>query len=414
VSDSRWLVVSGKPGGAESPAAAEGGGLFASPSPPEVAAGEFWTLLTETRQSGLGEGPVTEGWAPREKDAEEERGGRAGAAEKPQAAPPRKFSEVRFDLRYPDYFKRAAEARKKAQNALVDPYTDLICEFGEINPNQPPWELSRASSYAYAASANLQLGRLALVNWHLRAAEAAFQRGVKADSHDPDIWWHLGVVRLFRRKHQGAIGALKTACDYRPGDLRSRIAFGLAHYHNQDYAAAEEYFGYEKGPEGRGIGARSFLICCLRMQGKWERASMEIQSLAQSSIPAWKEMAAQCARCVARGEGKAAPEKPRRHLLRAAKSAAIIGLLFFWIFHNWEDLRKLAEQLRRVDLKAAVWPAVGLLLAVAAHLKRLLKQRSPQESFGDGVEDLPCWQTRTWMRPPRLDLFGQHAEISRN
>ncbi|NIM06992.1 MAG: tetratricopeptide repeat protein [Armatimonadetes bacterium] len=433
MTESQWSTVLEKSAQEESPASGGFLQLFAPQPQPEPEWERVWTLLTEPRQTGLGEGLITEGWMPRETEEDEkiedlqpksgsdiwrtreeiEKQAKEREEELLESRPVRKEADIRIDLRHEDYFRRMAEARQKAQNALIDPYTDLLSEFGKVDLHPAAWERSKANSYAFAAGANLELGRLAVARWHPRAAESAFRKAVKADAHDPDAWWHLGIARLLRRKNRAAIHALENAYDYRPGDARSRIALGLAYYHNQEYGAAEEYFRYEKGPEGRGASARSFLICSLRMQGKWEQARMEIQALSQNPLSSWKEMAAQCARCVDRGEGVAPEKKSKRPLITAAKIIAILAIAFSWIFYNLEEFRQLAEHFRRIDLKAVIMPIVLLVLAFTQHLKRIFKSKEPKELYGDGAEDLPCWQTRTWMRAPRLDIFGQHADISR-
>ncbi len=403
---------------------------FLSPLPPEPEWESVWTMLTEPRHVGLGEGLVTEVWTERQGagDRGQESGVKSlesgvwGQQQQPktrqeekeaQLAPERRSPDFRFDGRREGYFRQMAEARRKAKNALVDPYTDLVCEFAEVNPQAAAWERAKVNSYGYAGEANLRLGKAGIVNWSLREAEASFQRAVKADPHDPEAWRHLGIVRLFRRRPKGAVEALKTALDCRAGDARSRISLGMAHYHNQDYAAAEDCFRYEIGPDDRGTGARSFLICSLRMQGKWDQARMQIQALAQHPLAGWKEMAAQCSRCVDRGEGVGDGEKQRRTRFRAGTLVAILGGLFVWITYFLNEFRRLAEAIKKVDWKAAALPAAWLVIMLAQHLRRGLKQQTSKEVLGDGESDMPCWQTRTWMRPQRLDIFGHPGEIER-
>jgi len=419
---SRWETISEKPPEGEPSVPLRLEDLFALPPPPEPEWEQVRTVLTEPRQMGLGEGLVTEVWMPPQEEPgpgesveESEKEKRERAQQKKTGVPglTRKFPALRYDGRHEGYFREVAEARRKARNALIDPYTDLACEFADVSAEAARWERLKRRAYAYAASANLQVGRLEITNWSLRAGEAAFLRAVKADAHDPEAWWHLGIVRLLRRRNKEAVEALRTACDYRPGDGRSRIALGLAHYHNCDYAAAEECFRYERGAEGRGVGARSFLICALRMQGKWEQARREIQALAQHPLAGWREMAGQCVRCVERGEGVRKPEKRRRPLLTAGKAAAVVGAVVAWVLYNLEEIRRLAEHFKKIDPKAFVLPAAWLVLALGQHLKRALKEKTSKELFGDGEEDLPCWQTRSWMRPHRLDIFGHPMEIPR-
>ena len=426
MADSKWRSITREATGGDSDAPAGPHDIYTPAAAPEPNWEEMRCLLSEPRQTGLGEGPVTEGWLPRRSD---ENGGLQSLNDQEPPAeglkgllqslqedkppPPRVWPTLRLDLTFPDYFRRVAAARGKARNALIDPYTELLAEFGDIDPAQASYDAATSYSYAYAAAANLQQGRRAVAAWHLRAAEASFRKAAKADAHDPDILWHLGAAQLLRRKNRRAVTALKTCCAYRPGDARTRVTLGLAHFHNQDYPAAEECFHYEKTSEGRGAAVRSLLICSLRMQQKWEQASMEALALSQSFPATWREMAAQCNRCLNRGEAHASAQVKGRSLAAAARIGLVVTLVLIFLVLSFHRLNPLLEQLKRVRLEAIIGPAIFIILAVIENAKRALKKRSSRELFGDGAEDLPCWQTRTWMRPPRLDIFGQHAEITR-
>jgi len=437
--DTRWTTAIKEPE-EESSASVKLEEMFTSPVPPEPDWEQVWTLLTEQRQLGLGEDLATEAWLPRPKEGapaapeaprypaagrtmtgdikkfvkhqiEQEKARREGREE---ALPGPRRAIVRYDTRHANYFQLMGEARKKCKNALIDPYTDIFSEFSTVGSVKTEWERPKTRSYAYAAEANLKIGRQQIVNSALRAAESSFRRALRADAHDAEAWWHYGIVKLLRRKNKAAVEALETACNYRPGDSLNRITLGIAHYHNRDYASAEDCFRYERSPEGRGVGARSFYICALRMQGKWDAARMEIQALAQHPLPAWKEMAAQCARCVDRGEGLVVEKKPVNKYWTLAKIAGAVAFPAYLIFANLDEIARAAESIKKFRWESTIVPVVFLLLALASHFRSALKPKElPKSPFGDGQEDLPCWQTRAWMRPHRLDVFGQPMEIPR-
>jgi Flp pilus assembly protein TadD len=430
--------------------------FFAPPPSPEPEWGRVFSLLSEPRQIGLGEGLATEAWlspddklsapalpdapAPAQSDPYRWSGLKPGllarlaktvAAQQMRAETmARAFGQegmqiinrdkptIRYDARNYNYLNQMAAARMRATNALVDPYTDMIATFKMEESvtsvvQEIAWERQRIHSYTNAAYANQQLGKLSISHWHLRGAESAFERAIRADAHDAESWWALGIVKLLRRKNKQAVKALRNACDYRPGDARSRIALGIAQYHSQDYAGAEETLNYEKGSDGIRVGARSFLACACRMQGKWDTARMEIHALAQNSVPAWKEMAAQCARCIDRGEEGTPAAKPRSSFKKQAKYLAGAG---FALFAIWGEFEKATEQIRHgniILIALSVFILLVMVIGLFGELKPNMKENITKGPFGDGREDLPCWQTRSWMRPHKLDLFGQPMDIPR-
>lgn len=439
--------------------------FFSPPPPPEPDWEHVRTILTEPRQIGLGEGLATEVWTPEKPPAppepeasddvenpyvlrrtfreqlhtvlEEQRRTLHGlyhseAVERAQTRirkqaerwlgepgaestlMKRRMPDARYDARHRNYVRMVSEAHAKAKNALIDPYTDLIAEFAGNEQIEEAWERPQARSYAFASGANMQLGKLHVRSWSLRSAESAFINALKADAHDPEAWWYLGVVKLFRRKERDAVRALRTACDYRPCDTRCRIALGVAQYHRRNYAAAEDCFRYDKSSEGRGVGARSFLICSARMQGRWDMARMEIAALSQSPIPAWKDMADQCARCVDRGEaleGKRTSEGPQ--ILSVVGILALIVAFVYWILSHKDMILSLVSHPENARVEDFIVPGVLVALALVLQSWRASRRRQTIDLYGDGKEDLPCWQTRSWMRPHRLDVFGQPMEIPR-
>lgn len=401
----------------------------------------IWTVLTEPRHNGLGEGPVTEGWLVRPEIA-------AGAAELQQYALPyketgifnalaeqgkkaaalsdkylvldsernatkRKQANLRIDLRRPNIFKNIAETCRQATHALIDPYTLMLSEFSSVESAAKAGEPSKAGAYAYASRSNLEAGRVQLVQWNLHNAQSAFKKAIRSEYHNAEVWWHLGLVLLLRRRTKGAVKAFGQASSCAPGNSRMRLGLGLAHFHQRNYVAAAEAFGYEKGLDNQGCGARSFLACALRMQGKWAEARQELTQLAESPISAWQEMAGQCRRCIERAQENASSKVVRRSrgklALQLGLAVSATGAL---VFSKLETIERLIKNYRQVDVGLLV--VVALMASwLAIWLVRLVRNGKPGELFGDGFEDLPCWQTRTWLRPPKLDVFGQHLEMER-
>jgi tetratricopeptide (TPR) repeat protein len=400
------------------------------PPPPAMEAvnwPEVWSLLSEPRQLGLGEGLATEVWLEKDFHAENQPAhpveGESPARLHWEAAQQKLrtwtaggsqevYPSLRFDSRRPDLFSLVRQACRQARQALIDPYTELLCEIGEVDPHFLEGERNRAGRYAFSSGANLKLGQGQLAEGNFRGAEAAFRRALKADRHDPESWWHLGLVGLFRRKSRSAQKAFQQALDHRPNEIRSQLGLGLAYYHDRRYAKAEECFSRAKGPDRRGTGARSFLACCYRLQRKFPQALGEIHHLETCEIPAWREMGKQCRRCVARGEG-AAQDKSWRWW-------AALGPIAFILLGAGEEIYRKLEALPG---KHWHWFEKGLSLAfvlmllalarreIVGSLKQKLQER--EGGFGEGKESLPCWQTRAWMRPHKLDLFGHALPIAR-
>ena len=357
------------------------------------------TILTESRQSGLGEILVTGVWGASETTGEEteesrlrERLRRLGFL---RATP-----AFTYGAHQEDYFERVAEAQQKASKALVDPYTQLLAPLHEAQASSSDfaWLRSQAASYAHAANANLRLGLIYLARGQPRLALKAFSRSVRADPHEPEAWRWLGLSFLLSRQNGKAVSAFGQALDLRPGDSRLRLPLALAHYHNHAYSQAEEGFRRELAPGARGLGARSFLACCLRMQQKWPGARREAAALAAGPGRGWPRMSAQCLECVERGE--AAVVRPRRrpsqmwkHLL----GAAAVGLYLAY--------GPLTETLRH-RRPWLVLPIAMAVLAVVAALHRLRRGENEANLLGRGEPGLPCWQWTAWLRPQKLDLFG--------
>jgi tetratricopeptide (TPR) repeat protein len=408
--------------------------LYTPPPTPleQVQWEEIWSVLTEPRQLGLGEGLATEVW--REEDFRSETA-RPKSLTSPSGKSPARlqlgaaerklrtwasgetkeiFPALRIDGRRLDHFIQVKEIRQKSHRALIDPYTELICEFREADRQSLAWERGKTGAYAFSSGANRKIGQLQLAEWNLRGAEASFRRALKADAHDPDLWWHLGIVKLLRRKSRAAQKAFQQALDHRASELRSQLGLGLAYYHERQYAKAEDCFARAKGPDRRGVGARSFLACCYRLQKKFPQALSEIHHLESSEIPAWREMAKQCRRCVVRGEEQTGQKRTWRFWTALAGSVGFIILAV---------ADRIYETLRDLPARQGDWQEWGMSLAflllilgfARKEIMHSLKQKFQEQegAFGEGKESLPCWQTRAWMRPHKLDIFGHSLPIPR-
>jgi len=405
--------------------------MLAPPRPPleAVAWEEVWSVLTEPRQLGLGEGLATEMWLakdfeaenPRSPSPQSEASGKArlaAAKDKLQTWATGESEEIfpalRLDGRRLDHFPQVREVCQKSAQALIDPYTELVGEFKQIDPRGLSWERNQSNRYAFASGANLTLGQWWLIEGNLRGAEAAFQRALQADAHDPEAWWHLGITRLFRRKSTAAQKAFQRALDHRPKEPRGEIGLGLAYYHERRYAKAEECFDRAKGPDRRGLGARSFLACCYRLQRKFSQARSEIHHLETSEIPAWRAMGEQCRRCVARGEQII--QKPPGKFWLSLLVPLLAGV--WWVTDIVRD--ELSDRPVRgrdswFDWADIITPILLALIYVIYKTRKDIKQKFQEQEgvFGDGKESLPCWQTRAWMRPHKLDFFGHSLPIAR-
>jgi tetratricopeptide (TPR) repeat protein len=404
--------------------------LYTPPRPPLEAIQweEVWSVLTEPRQLGLGEGLATEMWLAKDFETETPPPPAQGAGSGKTRLEAAKHKlqtwatgetedllpALRFDGRRLDHFPQVREVSQKSRQALIDPYTELICEFKEVDPRSLSWERGRTGSYAFSSGANLTLGQWRLTEWNLRGAEAAFRSALKADSHDPEAWWHLGMAQLFRRKNRAAQKAFRQALDHRPNEARSQLGLGMAYYHERDYAKAEECFARIKGPDRRGTGARALLACCYRLQRKFPQALNEIHHLETSETPGWRAMGEQCRRCVARGKEKSGQKKTWKFWLTLIGSLALV---LWWI--GSEIYQEIANR----PSGDRDWLDWGLALLIVllwlgvgrSKIIEIFKQKYQEQEgvFGEGKESLPCWQTRAWMRPHKLDFFGKALPIPR-
>lgn len=303
-----------------------------------------------------------------------------------------------FDARTEAYWNQVRDARARAPQALVDPYTDLVCAFADVDLEDLGAHARNAREYGMEADSLLALGRGYLVIGKLRGARHAFRAAVKKEPLHAEAWWHLGVADLFARANKDAAEALQRASDQLPGDLKAEMPLALARYHLREYAAAEEHFRRLAGSSGPRAAARSLLGCCLRMQEKWDEARVELGFLRQSTPPDWAQVAEQCLDCVARGEGKrAGPLRARRRTSQMVKSLAAVGAGVVWILYAR------AQDLFREQMPWAVVPLFLAALALTQALRGLSGRELPGE-FGNAEQGLPCWQTTTWMRPRRTEF----------
>jgi len=303
-----------------------------------------------------------------------------------------------LDARVEHYWGQVKEAREKAPQALVDPYTELVASFADVDLMETAEHRRNVGEYGQESDSLLKLGRAYVVIGRAKGARGAFRAAVKADPSHGAAWWHLGVASLLTRANQEAARALAEAADLWPGDFRAEMPLGVARYHLRDYAAAAEHFRRQAGGNKERLGARSFLACSLRMQEKWEDARIELNFLRQSGSAEWAGVAQQCLDCVERGEQKReGPLRARRRtkqMWRALLAAGGGGLWFAYAK---------AENLFR---EQAPWAAIPLFLAVLL-LGRGLRGMSGRElpgEFGNAEQGLPCWQATTWMRPKRSEF----------
>jgi len=362
------------------------------------------SLLTELVPAGIGEVLVTDIWGRPETKAtkSDEQADRQRAWELRQEMRDlgvlKERPMVSYDARVEQYWSLAREARIQAGDAITDPYTELVTSFADVDLVGMSDHYRAARDYSQRAEALLKLGQCYLAIGKFKGAKNAFQAAARAEPHDPQIWWHLGVAHLFTRANRPAVTGLQRALDQAPGDLRTEMALGLAHYHLRNYAEAEEQFRRQAGNTGLHAAIRSMLACCLRMQQKWDDARIELGFLRQSRSGDWPVVAEQCVDCVERGEQKR--EGPIRHrrrirqMLKALAGAAGGGI--------WAAYAK-AENLFH---EQAPWAAIPLFLA-ALLLTRGIRGMSSKElpgEFGNLEQGLPCWQATTWMRPRRSGL----------
>jgi len=396
---------------------------------PPVPLDQARSLLTGPLPAGLGEVLVTDIWMrPAPKEPKRKRRGRKQKldwfeqirsvdlprkVEETPVDPQRAWEErqelrelgllrehpaMRYDARTEQYWRQVSDARDKAKNAILDPYTDFVISFADVDHARLADYREGIGEYGRRGDALLELGRGYLVIGRLKSARSLFAAAVRADPHNPRAWWHLGIAHLFARANRKAAWALENAENELPGDMRYELALATARFHLRDYAGAEELFRRQAGDHGLRATARSMLGCSLRMQGKWDDARIELGFLREARGGDWPAMAKQCLECVERGEQKEAGilrvRRRSRNVLKLLGGLAAGG---GWVGYA------LAEKLFE---KEPLWAAIPLF-GLAALLVRGLHGISGRETsgeFGNAEQGLPCWQTTSWMRPRRLEF----------
>ncbi len=224
------------------------------------------------------------------------------------------------------------------------------------------------------------------------------QAAARAEPQDPEIWYNLGVVRLFSRASGEAKAALEKALDGAPGDFRVALSLAVTCYHMRDYAAAGEHFHRLAGATGPRATARSMLACCHRMQHKWDDARVELRFLRDAEPGDWAAMAQQCLDCVERGEQKQQGHlRVRRRGANMWKALAATAAGGTWLAYAF------AQDLFKEHAQWATVPLFVLALLVARALRGISGRELPGE-FGNAEQGLPCWQSTTWMRPRRSEF----------
>lgn len=373
----------------------------ALPSEDELLAGAR-SLLTELRPSGLGELLVTEVWdvpAAEGETADQEANARqvawARRHELRQLGLLRERPALSYDARSDDYWFRVASARRRAPQAILDPYTEFVAAFADADLSRLSEYRADLREYGRQADAWIGLGKAYMILGRFKHARAAFAAAAQADEHHPDAWRYLGLSQLLARGDREAAKSLARAVDESPGDLVSELALAVAHYHQRKYQAAEEHLRRVAGGSGLRAAARSLLGCALRLQGNWEEARVELRLLQESGHPHWAAVAQQCLDCVQRGEERRAPTGRQRRIWRALATIAGAAVGGAWIIRSL-----LADFSKNSEL------ALGLLVALIVlgrAVRALSGQESPEE-FGNAGQGLPCWQATTWIRPRRAEL----------
>jgi tetratricopeptide (TPR) repeat protein len=367
---------------------------------------EARSLLTELRPSGFGEVLVTEAWLappPAEPAADKEevidrQKLWARRQELRQLRLLRETPVVSYDARAETYWSEVEEARRTAQRAIVDPYSDFVSAFSGVDFSLVREHRAEARDYGRTADALVSLGRAYVASGRLKSARGAFRAAAKAEPFHPDVWWNLGFTSLFVRANKEAAAELEKAAEQRPGHLRSELALAVAHYHLRKYGAAAERFRRTVGSEGLRATARSLLACSLRMQGKWDEARAELRLLRANEAPEWGGLADQCLDCVDRGEQIATGEVRKVRSSRAMlKSLAAVGAGVVWVVYG------VTADLFRQEIQWAVAPLFLLALVLGQTLKKITGREDVGE-FGNYEQGLPCWQTTSWMRPQRSDM----------
>ncbi len=305
---------------------------------------------------------------------------------------------VSYDGRFEVYWKHVKEAMGAARNAIVDPYTNLVAEFADVELEHASEHASVVREYGREAEALLWLARGHWAIGRNKAAQTALETAAKAEPQHPSVWYNLGVVRLLSRANKGARQALAEAADQAPGDFRTELALGVACYHLRDYVAAEEHFRRLVGSSGLRATARSMLACSQRMQGNWDDARVELAFLKDAKPGDWDGMTGQCLDCIERGEQKVAGALRKRRQ-GAQMWRALAGVLAgaVWIAYS------AAENLFKREKQWAIIPLFLLVMFVVRSLRRISGAELPGE-FGNLEQGLICWQATTWMRHRRSEF----------
>jgi tetratricopeptide (TPR) repeat protein len=385
--------------------------LFGEAAPPPVVdLSKARSMLTELVPAGMGEVLVTDVWArPEPKKVEQTEG-------EPQLPDRQRAWELRqelrdlgllkekplvsYDARVEQYWGQTRKACDQATGVLLDPYTELVMSFADVNPDGVNMgELRRnAREYGREADALLALGRAYLAIGKLKGARQVFQAAAKAEPQYPNVWWHLGVTDLFTRANAKAAKVLTEAVDQSPGDFRAEMSLGLARYHLRDYPGAEDCFRRLAGNDATRASTRSMLACSLRMQHKWHEARVELGFLRQSRVGDWPAVADQCLDCIERGEmKKEGPLRRRRRIIQVLKTAATIAGGGIWAVYAK------AEDLFRQQAPYATIPLFLAALMLVRSLRGISGKELPGE-YGNLEQGLPCWQTTTWMKPRRSEF----------
>jgi len=395
---------------------APSGGPSGKPPKPEAILPQARSLLTEPHPSHFGEVLVTDVWTSPPP------GAAVPAAPAPRAGetPPlpatdrqkqwrarqemrqlgllRERSALSYDARSEHYCAEVQRAQQAAARAIIDPYTHLVAQYAEAEPDRIPEWRAEAREYGHDARAMVALGRAYVAIGRIKSAQGAFAASTRADPYGPEGWRYLGIAHLLARANDKAAKELEWAAELAPGDPRAEMGAALARYHLRDFAAAEGWLSRLAGSGGGRAAARSMLACAKRMQGKWDEARVELRLLRQDRSGDWATLADQCEDCVTRGEERLSGEHlKRQRAVQMWKSLAATGAGGVWVVYS------LAKDLFREELRWALGPLFVLALVAGRALKGL-SAREPPGEFGNAQQGLPCWQATTWVNPRRSEL----------
>lgn len=104
-------------------------------------------------------------------------------------------------------------------------------------------------------------------------AEKSLQQALALDSSNPYYHYTMGVVELHVNKHAEAIAELLKYCEAKPGDIRGRLALGVAYFQaRQDAQATADLERAAAQPE-TAPAAEYYLARLAERQGEFERAA---------------------------------------------------------------------------------------------------------------------------------------------